>query len=75
MAKDVHGCSGMEQCSCATSDEKWGDWCVGTRRLIGVGMMEELDKNIGLVSDLGDWIDDGDTDWERRCRRGFGEDY
>lgn len=37
-------------------------------------MMEELNKNMGLVSGLGDWIDDDVTDWERKCRRGFGEE-
>lgn len=39
-------------------------------------MTKELKKNMGLVSGLCDWIDDGVTDWERKCRRGFGEgDY
>lgn len=39
-------------------------------------MTEELNKNMGLVSGLGDWIDEGITDWGRkyRTRRGFGEE-
>lgn len=32
-------------------------------------------KNMGLVSGLGGWIDDGVTDWERKCKRAFWEDY
>lgn len=40
-------------------------------------MMEDLNKNMGLVSGLGDWIDDDVTNRERkyRIRRGLGEDY
>ena len=40
-------------------------------------MMQELNKNMGLVSGLGDWIDDDVTSGERkyRIRRGLGEDY
>ena len=40
-------------------------------------MIEELNKNMGLVSGSGDWIDDDVTSGERkyRIRRGLGEDY
>lgn len=31
--------------------------------------------NTGLVSGLGDRIDEGATDWGGKCRRGLGEDY
>lgn len=40
-------------------------------------MMEELlaNKNMGLVSGLCGWIDDGVTAWKRKCKERFWEDY
>ena len=72
-----YSCSGRRQCSCGHVNEKWRYLRVGIWWLIGFEMMQELNKNMGLVSGLGDWIDDDVTSGERkyRIRRGLGEDY